>query len=245
MPIRLTTAACGALMLFATPAMAQDRSTIAVTGIGRVEAAPDTFTVAAEIVGRGPDQAQAILAMTQTQTAVSDAVVRLDGLTSAALTTGLLSIEPVFAEDCARTTMDRAGGCAVTGYVARIPLSLRAQPVERGGDAVSLAAEKGAIGARLEGFALADQTALRRQAAASAFMDARRQADVIAEAAGQRVIGLIQIQSPTEDRRLWGSTHAYAEIDANYAEASPATPVSIAPDKIRIESRLEVTFAID
>lgn len=243
MPIRLTAAVCGALMLCATPALAQERSTIAVTGIGRVEAAPDTFTVAAEIIGQGPDQTQAILAMTRTQTAVSDAVVRLNGLTSADLTTGLPSVEPLYEPDCART-MSRAGGCAVTGYLARIPLSLRAQPAERGGDAVALAAEKGAIGARLDGVSLADQTALRRQAAAAAYADARRQADVIAEAAGQRVVGLVRVEGPAEDRRI-SVYGANAEVDANFGWADASTPIVLAPDSIKVDSRLTVTFAIE
>lgn len=247
MLIRLITAACGALMI-AAPTTAQERdfsATIVITGSGRAEAAPDTFTMAAEIVGTGPDQAQAVEAMVLRQTQVSDAVSRLDGLQSAQLTTGLPSVEPVYASDCARQGTARAGMCEITGYVARLPLSLKAQPANRGGDAVSLAAERGATGTRLESLTIADHDSLRREATQFAFENARLQAEVIANASGRTLGRVLKVEEPEARNFSLRRDFSGYEIDANYGVVNAATPIRLSPDAVSVQSTLIVTFAIE
>jgi len=245
MLVRLT-AACGALLLLAAPAMAQDAapSTIVVTGAGRAEAPPDTFTMAAEIIGQGADQAEAVSAMTRRQTEVSDALTHLAGLSASRLTTGLPSVEAVYARDCAASSLSRMQACEITGYVARLPLSLEGQPAERGGDAVSLAAERGAQGARLEGLTLSDQSELRRQATRDAFLHARAQAEEIALASGRRLGRIISVEeSNSRISALIGAN--LLEYDANYGYANALTPIALSPDAVSVQSGLLVTFAIE
>lgn len=238
-----------AVLSVAAPAVAQQTvsgpATIIITGTGRAEAAADTFTMAAEIVGTGTDQASAVQAMVVHQTEVSAAINHLDGLRSAQLTTGLPSIEPVYAPDCARQGTARAGMCEITGYVARLPLSLKAQPAERGGDAVSLAAERGAIGARLESLTIADHDSLRREATQFAFENARLQAEVIANASGRTLGRVLKVEEPEARNFSLRRDFSGYEIDANYGVVNAATPIRLSPDAVTVQSTLIVTFAIE
>jgi hypothetical protein len=78
-----TIVALAAASLLAGAAAAQDAAppvaSIIVIGEGRVQAAPDTFSMNAEVEGRGADQAAAVLQMTALQAAVTDQVTRLEG----------------------------------------------------------------------------------------------------------------------------------------------------------------------
>lgn len=245
-PMAVLIAAC----LLACPAAAQDApaptASIVVIGQGRVEAAPDTFSMTAEVEGRGEDQAAAVLSMTTLQTAVTDRVTRLEGLTSSRFTTGLPSIQPEYAPECANRSYGQPNPCPITGYVAAMTLSLEGRPAERGGDAVSLAAEAGAKSARLTELSLSDEQAIRRQAAQAAFADARRQADDIAEAAGQRIIRVVRVQDPEASNAAFSLSQEAegAGLDAQYGFYRAATPIRIVAGPISVHSRLMVTFEI-
>lgn len=175
---------------------------------------------------------------------MTERVTGLSGLTSARFTTGLPTILPIYATNCAgRASYGQPTPCPITGYVAAMTLSLEGQPAERGGDAVSIAAESGAKSARLTGLSLATDQIFRRQAAQAAMADAREQADIIARAAGRRVVGILQVQTPASVDRLHLEDGFHGgHVDANYAVA---TPITLVPGPISIESRLSVTFEIE
>lgn len=242
-----TIVALAATSLLTWPASAQEATlppaSISVIGEGRIEAAPDTFSMSAEVEGRGSDQAAAVRQMTALQTAVTDGVTGLEGLTSARFTTGLPSIQPVYAPDCENRSYGQPNPCSVTGYVAAMTLSLEGRPAERGGDAVSLAAETGARSARLTGLSLSDEQAFRSQATKAAFADARRQADDIAEAAGRRIVQVVRVQNPDSASPYVLDGYGTAEMDGTFG-ANHATPIVITPGPIAIRSRLTVTFEI-
>lgn len=232
--------------LAATPASAQDApASIIIIGEGQVEAAPDTFSMSAEVEGRGADQAGAVREMTTVQTAVTEGVTHLRGLTSTRLTTGLPSVQPIYGPDCSSRSYGQPNPCPVTGYIATMTLSLEGQPAERGGDAVSLAAETGAKTARLTALSLSDERAFRRQAAQAAFADARRQADDIAEAAGQRVVRVVRVQDSDASNSVFvmGENLVGSDVDGNYGYVAP-TPITLVPGPVSIRSRLSVTFEI-
>lgn len=243
-----TIVALAAASLLAGAAAAQDSAppvaSIIVIGEGRVQAAPDTFSMNAEVEGRGADQAAAVLQMTALQAAVTDQVTRLEGVTASRFTTGLPSIQPEYAPTCSNRSYGQPNPCPVIGYVAAMTLSLEGQPAERGGDAVSLAAETGAKSARLTGLSLSDEQLMRRQAAQAAFADARRQADDIAAAAGLRIIRVARVQDPEAS----GAASPAYELDAGYRDVEAnyvaATPITLVPGPITIRSRLAVTFEI-
>lgn len=246
MLIRLT-AACGALMLLAAPAMAQDwprqPATINVTGEAHVEAAPDRFSMTASINGRGADQVEALRALATAQTSVTNGVTRLRGLTWSEFSTGTPAVQPVYSDECQARGYGRQDGCDPAGYVATQTLSLEGAPAERAGDAVSLAAERGARDARLIGYSLADDSALRRDAARAAFADARRQAEVLADASGQRIVRVVSVNRPPSEMEM-----AYVPPPARPAVGyydAPTVALTVTPAPIQVESTLTVEFEVE
>lgn len=247
---RLTGAACGALLLLGAPATAQTTSTISVVGEGRIETAPDRFVLTAEVQGAGADQTEALRNLVESQTAVTDAVTHLRGLTGANFTTGLPSVVAVYPPDCELRRSNGSKDCPATGYLANLTLTLKASPADQAGNAVSLAAESGARSAQIAGYETTDLTDVERRALAAAFADARRQADEIAQAAGQRVTGIVRADRPVSDRRtsaLIGTNLAGESLNlwAFDEYQDPEVPLAVSPAPIRHVERLNVTFAIE
>lgn len=246
----ITLLAVAALMAVAQPVIAQDAPssarTIVVSGVGRSEAAPNTFRMEAGLLGRGTSQDEAIAELVRLQARVSDAVKGLQGLDSVHLTTGLPAVAAVYASDCQAARYSQgASDCAVTGYAATSSLTLTAMPAERGGDAVSIAAESGAPNARVQSVYLDDDQALREQAARAAFDDARRQALAIASASSQTLGAPLSIADP----QLFMGESTVMDYLATVPDLSNSvvanTPIVFVPGPTRIERRLTVTFAVE
>ena len=137
--------------------------------------------------------------MAESQARVTDGVTRLRGLTHSDFSTGNPAVQPVYTEECQNRGYGRQDGCDPVGYVATQTLALEGAPADRAGDAVSLAAERGARDARLSGYSLSDDSGLRRDAARAAFADARRQAEVLADASGQRIVRVVSVNRPAAE----------------------------------------------
>lgn len=234
-------------LLLATPAVAQDaqtRPSITVTGRGKVETPPDTFRINAEIEGRGANQVAALRALATVQTRVED-IKALEGLERARLTTGSPSVSPTFDPACEKDDYGDTNDCPITGYVASSSLTLEAGPVARAGDAVSLASERGARSANVASFYLADDTAQTAEAQRAAFADARRQAETLATAAGQRVVRVLKLQNPG-DRNIAREMYGFVDdIVVTGSLARPTISLTVAPPPVRTEAQIQATFEIE
>ena len=136
--------------------------------------------------------------------------------------------------------------CPVIAYRAQMEINLEASPISRAGDAVSLAAELGAVNAGITGFKLSDTAALRQEADSAAFADARRQADILAAASGQRIVRVLRLQDP--DARAIQVNRDESSVDeivVTGARVRPRVQLNVAPPPVREESRLTVFFEIE
>jgi len=237
-----------ALVVLATPAAAQDlgvRPSITVVGRGHVETPPDTFQLSAELQGRGTDQVAALRALADAKQRVTD-IERLDGLRAARLTTGAPNVAPSFDPACGAQGYGRdTADCPVVGYVASISLMLEASPVERAGDALSLASERDARNARVDSFFLRDDQSQSVEAQREAFADARRQAEALAAAAGQRIVRVLKLENPDADRLVARYAAPVAEVVVTGGRASPSVRLDVAPPPVRTEARVVATFEIE
>lgn len=226
-------------------AAAEPDDIIRVIGHGLTRTAPDraviTFSVRGE--GRTSDDAARVLTQVRERT---DAV--LAG--RAEVRTGRLSIEEARAKACDgseddATTRLSTGDCAITGYVATLGMTARVRSVTDAGTLLSLVGRAGGVNPRVEDFALADPGAAQRVATAAAMVDARAQAEAIANAAGK---GLGRLRS-VEDQRARSSEGGAEDIVVTATRAPPVVsppPVTIAlsPQLIDTSADLIVTYEI-
>jgi len=232
----------------ASPALAQDelssRPAIVVMGEGQAEAQPDTFRVTADLEGRGATQVQALRELSEAHDRVG-AIAVLEGLDRARLTTSNPQITPTRDPSCGgRDYGDGREDCPITGYVARMGLVLEGAPIARAGDAVSLAAERGARNAAVSDVFLADDAALRAEANRAAFADARRQADTLAQASGQRIVRMLRLQDPGV--RAFDAPRAdVQEFVVTGSRIRPTVSLDLAPPPVRVAARLAAVFEIE
>ncbi len=248
--MRFLLSAIAALALTATSATAQDlpndRQTIVVVGEGVAERIPDIFSINVSIQGRGADQVTALRALAGIQTRVSTGLSQLRGLTHSEITTGSLEVEPTFSADCQNDSYrdyEGLGDCEPTGFAASNSLTLTAGPVERAGDALSLASELGARSAVFSGGQLSDRTALQAAARQAAYADAVRQAEALATASGQRIVRPLRIVAENyRPARLAAQTIQEIVVTGSRA---PTVAIDVAPPPIRETMQLSVIFEVE
>lgn len=241
-----------AIAALAGPAVAQvslaDRPTIVVIGNGEAEAQPDQFEVEVVVLGRGATQVEALQAFSTLQSGILETLPRLQGLTQAHVTTGATSVAPRYGPTCETDQYNRdTRDCPVIGYFASSILSFTGSPAERAGDAVSMASELGASQARLGDYALIDSRALQDAANRAAFSDAERQAKMLAEASGRRIVRILRIQDPSA--RVTDISSESEDVNDIIVTArsfqSPTVSIAVAPEPVQATARVTVVFEIE
>lgn len=242
----------GLLALGAAPALSQDRLTdrpaIVVIGRGQAEAPPDRFRIQADVEGRGRTQVEALRGLSDLHQALARDVGRLDGLEHSRVTSSNPNVSPVFDPACATERNYDRQNCPVSGYVARMGVTLEGGPADRAGAAVSLAAERGALNTRLEATFLSSDRDLNAQARQAAFADARRQAGALAEVSGQRLGRILRIQEPQSSSPSPPPPPpppARPEVVVTGARIQPSVPLDFTPPPVRANAALTVVFEIE
>lgn len=239
----------------AAPAAAQDlgikEPSIIVVGVGEVEAAPDLFRIQATAQGQGADQVAALRALAANQDRMTDGLNRLEGLTHRSASHSSVSVTPTFAGECEEARYGGPGagaGCPISGYTATSSLVFEGSPVDLAGNAVSLASQLGARNAALMDMRIADDSTARTEASRAAFVDARRQADLLAAASGQRIVRVLRMQQ-ADDRMMYAMDAAAPAAPAAEAVAmeliAPEVALNVAVEPQTVSSRLVVAFEIE
>ena len=242
-----------AMVLVATSGTAEaqvatrETPTIAVVGRAEVSAPPDQFKLEATVRGRGRTQVEALRGLADQQRTLSETLPALEGLTRTVVTTGEIRVEPRYDPACTANEYADQRDCAIIGFEAGSSFILLASPAERGGDAVSLAAELGVDRAQLEEYGLADPAALQERANRAAFADAERQARMLADASGRRLLRIQRIQDP---RVRFSTAEGFSTDDDDVVVTGsrvrrPTVSVEVAPEPITATSQVTVIYEID
>lgn len=246
----MKTLACIAVVAtaLALPATAQDnlteRPSIVVIGNGGAEAPPDKFAISIAVEGRGETQVDALRTFSEEQARLLEALPQLQGLTDVRMTTGDISVQPRHEPTCGAGEYDRdTSDCPVIGYSVTSDLTFRGSPAERAGDAISMASEIGASSATLNGYALTDIQALQDAANRAAFLDAERQAQMLAEASGRRIVRILRIQDPSARTGQPGDLEDVVVTGAR--RSMPTVSIVVAPEPVRATARVTVVFEIE
>lgn len=184
--------------------------TISASGEGRREMAPDKATIVLGVETRAKTPAAAASANADRMTAIRGALVRA-GVAERDIATARYSLGLQFG----RTPAD-------TQYVAANMVTVTTRQLDQVGRIIDTGLGAGANNINSLQYDLTDRTAALTQALGDAVADARRQAQVMAEAAGGRLGDLIELGTQPGEYRPF-----YAADMAMRVQASAApTPVS-------------------
>lgn len=236
-----------ALAVLASPVAAQDagfdRPLIVVEGRGVAERTADDFFVSGELRVEGADQLAALRAIEAARVRLADGLGDMDGLTAGRLLTQGLSVEAIGRDDCSEVRRDQEA-CPTAAYSARISFTFKGRPVDQAGNAGSLAAELGATSVGAAGIEVEDMAALRAEANGLAVADARRQAETLARAAGQRITGVVRVQD--RNARLGDNESGMVEeIVVTGSRIRPTVAIPLAYPPVSVEQRVTVVFSVE
>lgn len=235
------------LIAIAAPALADTPPPrISVTGTGSVFTPPDLAIIAYTIHGEGPTADAAVSALVAKRTAVDNGVA---GLVDAAAKGGQVAIREVRDRACSDSSYGpprlNTGACAITGYVADLPLEIRTRNVARAATAVGLIGRLGGTDPRIANYTLADPRPAARRAMAAALADAKARAEGIAEGAGVKLGTLLSASDGSRTETAEDIVVTGSRVSAP-APPPPPPPIAIdvTPRPIETQARASVTYQI-
>lgn len=225
-----------ALGLAAPAAMAQEScgpmhgpSRLTVTGEGQSRVAPDLATVQLGVTTQAESASDAMRQNAEAQSAVI-AALREAGLAEADIQTSGLNLNPL---------MRYGDGVApeVTGYQASNIVTVRVAEMERLGEVLDAIVAAGANEIQGIQFTREDGADTLDEARREAVEDARRKAEVMAEAAGVTLGPIMVLRDVPQNG---GMPRPMMRMEAAMADAS--TPVQ--PGEMSMAAQVEIEFAL-
>ena len=208
----------------------QSRS-IEIVGEASVEAAPDFASVTLGVTTAAKDAGAALDANSKAVAALI-AALKGDGVAAADIQTSSLSVSPLFAHQ----PREEAGPPAIEGYSVGNNVTVTVRDIPRLGSLIDKAASAGANSIYGVGFGHNDLSALLDKARPLAVADARRKAEIYANAAGAKIGRLIRLtEEPGSPRPI-----AFARA---FAVGGAPTPIEAGEDKltVTVTARFELT----
>ena len=189
---------------------------ITVTSRGEVQVTPDRARVQVGVETEARSAADAANQNNRKQAAVLNAIRAL-GIPSSAITTLNYTVHPIhrWNENTKRSEL--------TGYRVSNIVQVDAEKIEQAGPIIDAALKAGANRVAGLEFRLSDQARYRDSALVIAVQNARRQAEVVARAAGGTASELLEVNVMEMERP---ERFMVAQMKAADASAAEATPVS-------------------
>jgi uncharacterized protein YggE len=215
-------------------ASAQEKSmpTISVVGEGLATAPPDMAIVSVGVVSQAPRAADALAQNSKLMTEVV-AAVKASGIEMRDIETSQISLRPQYNYP----GQGSREAPKLTGYEANNTVSIRVRAFDKLGGLLDRLVTSGANQIRGVELTLADPAPMRDQARASAMKDAIRKAQLLAEAAGVRIVRLF---SASEE--VFDAPRPMMRMSAEAASGRPAVPIEAGEQEIR--GRVAAVFEI-
>lgn len=179
-------------LALAGPGLAQGVSSgqITVTGEGRVASEPDMASISLGVVSEAETASAAMEETSDRANAIITALAE-QGIEERDMQTSDLSLSPIWAED--RTQQDRITR-EIVGFSASTDLRVRVRDLDTLGTVMDAVLQVGANNFRGLSFGLQDPEPVADEARREAVADARRKAELLAEAAGVTLGGITSIR---------------------------------------------------
>lgn len=203
--MKLTRASLCAVVLFASlsPLAAQDiapaarRATLTVSGEGTANAVPDMATLSSGVVSEGKTAREALDANSSAVAAMI-AAIKAGGVEARDISTSGFSVQPRYAPP----KKDSPDSPHISGYQVNNTVSVRLRDLAKLGDLLDQLVSTGANQIGGIAFDIADPAKLEDAARVAAVKDARHQAEIIAEAAGVRLVRVVSIAGEAGPRPM-------------------------------------------
>jgi len=250
----------GLLVIAPSPLVAQTldptKPTITVIGDGRAEAPAEFAWLSFNLRGEGPTSSEAVTALTTARRKLDASFKALPGKPALQTRDGTLSIREVRPKACATNYGApnlSTGECAVIGSIATTNVQVKVTPAKQVGDVASLAAQLGAADVNVSNGGLVDTQPLEDKAMRLAVADAKRQAQLIADASGRMLGSILRIQ---DSRASVNSPLPIpppppppppvyeAREDIVVSAAKLAAPLPMTPPTITRAARVSVTYSL-
>ena len=218
------------LAFAAAPAMAQpapETATLTAEGTGTVFAEPDIVVITIGVTTRGDTPAAALSANNADMQAVIDAVLAA-GVEEADVATSGFSINPVYSELRENNQSPR-----IVGYNVSNQVTVRIRDFDSSGDVLNQVVAAGANQINGIRFDIAEPEPLRDEAMEAAIADARRKAELMAAAAGVRIVRVLSVSA-------YGNVQPQFEMAARVS----ANTVPIMGGEQAITANATLTFEI-
>ena len=220
---------------------------IVVEGNGSVLTQPDVANIAFMVRGEGSSSDLALAAVVATRKAIESAVLGFGP--GSELRDGKLQLHVVRGSDC-KTGDDDAprlsvGLCAITGYIAELPETVRISAVNDAGTLAGLIGRLKGQNARITAYELSQPAIASRSALTKAIANARATAESMAQAGSVRLGHIIAISNTYENSGTGEIVVTAARQDIPPpAVLPPPIVVSLKPDPIETTERVVVTYDI-
>jgi uncharacterized protein YggE len=217
---------------------------ITVNGTGSVKTAPDLAAIDFSVRGEGATSDGAVSALVGRRKQIEAGLASFGAAIE--LRTGLVSVSEVRGKDCQRYGPPQlsVGDCAILGYLAELPFTIRTAQVAKAGTIVGLIGRLEGISPRISNFSLADPKVAQRRAIAAALADAKDKAEAIAAGTGTHLGRLLQ-----------ATNASYAQPEANEIIVTgsrlapppppPPPPITVDLTPQPIETAAQVTVAYE
>ena len=215
-PVRVSSVVVLASLLSGGAALAQTNApapTINATGVGRREVAPDKATIVLGVETRSKTPAAAAAANADRSTRIRTALARA-GVAEKDIATARYSLH----FEQGRTPAD-------TQYVATNMVTVVTRNLDQVGRLIDTGLGAGANNINSLYYDLTDRTSAESGALADAVADAKRQAEVMAQAAGGRLGDLVELGTQQPQYRPY-------DMPMMRMEASMAAPTPVSPGAV-------------
>jgi uncharacterized protein YggE len=212
----------------------QPQPTLSGNGEGEVMVAPDIAIVTLGVVSRGTTAAAA-LAVNSTELQVALDQVKAAGVPEKDIATSGFSVQPVY--QTGRPPSDQPP--PIVGYTVSNTVRVTIRDVARSGAILDQVVRAGAN--RVSGimFDIADRKAAEEEAMKAAIAEARRRGELMAEAAGVRLVRVVAVNASANG----GGPIPVFQRDTFAAQAAAAPP-PVLPGQQRVTAQATVTWEI-
>ena len=212
-------AALAFALALASPALAEDApqpATLIANGDGTVMATPDIAIVTIGVVARA-ETASAALDSNSASLAKAIDAIKSAGIAEKDIRTAGFSVSPVYQQPPARPNGEPL---AIVGYQVANEVRVTVRDVAKSGGLLDKVVRAGANQVSGIAFDIADRQSAEDAALKAAIAEARRTADLMAEAAGVRIVRVLTV-SASGNR---GPQPVFARADLAAAKAVPVMP---------------------